>query len=271
MTPRHLNAPIQPAMARPISSGESSWTKWIPGTVTSVCAGHPRTTSSNQSLARTAPGSAFTNSFGTSLQDHLLSGLGTQRLQERALTHLVPVVPRLWPDDRLHVRDTPHGRAMAVGPVEAEGRTPVVEDKGDPLAHIERLEQAVEEAPVLDETVRAGAALRQLLRITHADQVGRDTAPERLQVWQNVAPEVGRGGITVQQHDGIPLANVHVGHLDAKHPPSPLLIRKLRRDHARPLPTSRPFTPPPAKIEGRPPASRVRPPAGTAGGGAGGC
>ena len=33
---------IQPATARPISSGESSWTKWTPRTVTSVCAGSLR-------------------------------------------------------------------------------------------------------------------------------------------------------------------------------------------------------------------------------------
>jgi hypothetical protein len=67
----HVNSPysfdIQPAMARPISSGESSWTKWIPATVTSSCAGHLRTKSTNQSLARIAPGSAFKNSLGTSL------------------------------------------------------------------------------------------------------------------------------------------------------------------------------------------------------------
>jgi hypothetical protein len=61
------NAPIQPAMARPISSGESSWTKWIPATVFSVSAGHPRTRLTSVSLARIAPGSAFRNSLDTLL------------------------------------------------------------------------------------------------------------------------------------------------------------------------------------------------------------
>src|SRR5215475_7494129 len=37
------NFNIQPAIVRPISSGESSWTKWIPATVFSVSIGHPRT------------------------------------------------------------------------------------------------------------------------------------------------------------------------------------------------------------------------------------
>src|SRR5262249_58210697 len=36
------NASIQPAMARPFSCGESSWTKCSPATVTSVCAGKLR-------------------------------------------------------------------------------------------------------------------------------------------------------------------------------------------------------------------------------------
>ena len=39
-SPSQSNAPIQPAMARPISSGESSCTKWTPATVFSVSAGH---------------------------------------------------------------------------------------------------------------------------------------------------------------------------------------------------------------------------------------
>ena len=62
-----------------------------------------------------------------SLQDHLLAGLGTQRLQGWTHIPYVPVVPALRPHDRLHVRDTLHGLAVAVGPVEAEGRAPVMD------------------------------------------------------------------------------------------------------------------------------------------------
>src|SRR5215467_9682876 len=58
---------IQPTMARPISSGESSWTKWIPETVTSVCAGNLRAKSRTAPPVRIPPGSAFTNSLGTLL------------------------------------------------------------------------------------------------------------------------------------------------------------------------------------------------------------
>src|SRR5262245_9076876 len=61
------NAFIQPAMARPISSGESSWTKWTPAIATSVWAGHERAVSRFAPLVTSAPGSAFRNSLGTSL------------------------------------------------------------------------------------------------------------------------------------------------------------------------------------------------------------
>src|SRR5208282_2842713 len=64
---RQPNVPIHSATARPISSGESSWTKWIPATVFSVSAGLPRTRLTSVSLARIAPGSAFRNSLGTLL------------------------------------------------------------------------------------------------------------------------------------------------------------------------------------------------------------
>src|SRR5262249_21272076 len=65
--PRQPNVPIQPTMARPISSGESSCRKWSPATVTSVCAGNPRGESRFAPPATSNPGSAFTNSLGTPL------------------------------------------------------------------------------------------------------------------------------------------------------------------------------------------------------------
>jgi hypothetical protein len=42
---------------------------------------------------------------------------------------------------------------MAVGPVEAEGRAPVMDNEGDPLMHIQGLKQGVEVAAVFDEPV----------------------------------------------------------------------------------------------------------------------
>ena len=74
--------------------------------------------------------------------------------------------------DRLHERDSLHSIAVTVGQVDAEGRAPVMDDEGDPLAHIQGLEQSVEVSAVLDEAIRASAAVRQLGGVTHAKQVG---------------------------------------------------------------------------------------------------
>src|SRR5262249_40188230 len=42
---------------------------------------------------------------------------------------------------------------------------------------------------------------------------------------QHVAPEVRRGGIAVQQQDGVGLSHLHVCHLAPEDPPPVLLVR----------------------------------------------
>src|SRR4029453_19309797 len=59
-----------------------------------------------------------------------------------------------------------------------------MDDQGDPLVHIQGLEQGVEVAAVLDEAIRAGATVRQLVGVAHADQVGSDAAASWPQVRQ---------------------------------------------------------------------------------------
>jgi hypothetical protein len=66
--------------------------------------------------------------------------------------------------DRLHVGYTLHGLAVAVGPVEAEGRTPVVDDEGGPLAHIQSVEQGVKVAAVLARWLLRRSRVRSLSR-----------------------------------------------------------------------------------------------------------
>jgi hypothetical protein len=51
-----------------------------------------------------------------------------------------------------------------------------MDDEGDPLVHIEGLEQAVEMAAVLNEATRAGATVGQLVGVAHADRAGDDAA-----------------------------------------------------------------------------------------------
>ena len=87
------------------------------------------------------------------LQNHLLASLRTQGMQEWTHVHVVPVVPTLRSHDRLHVRDSFHDLAMTVGPIEAEGRTPIVDDQCDPLTHIEGFEEGVEITAMFDEAI----------------------------------------------------------------------------------------------------------------------
>ena len=63
-----------------------------------------------------------------------------------------------------------------------------MDDEGDPIAHIQSIEESVKVAAVLDKAIRAGATIRQLVGVAHADQVGGDTAAQWLQVRQHVAP-----------------------------------------------------------------------------------
>jgi hypothetical protein len=51
-----------------------------------------------------------------------------------------------------------------------------MDDERDPLVHFKSVEQGVEVATVLDEAIRAGTTVRQLVGVAHADQVGGDAA-----------------------------------------------------------------------------------------------
>jgi hypothetical protein len=90
-------------------------------------------------------------------------------------------------------------------------------DQGDALTHSEFLQQGVEVAAVFDEAVRLGSAVRQLVGVTHADQIRCDAASEGLEVGQHVALQVGGRGISVQQDNRIALANFDVGQAVAKY------------------------------------------------------
>ena len=89
----------------------------------------------------------------------------------------VSVGRRLSPGSaRLHIRDALHGISVVIGPVEAESRSPVMDDQGDTLAQIQGFEQGIEITPQLNEPIRARPAAGQLVGIPHADVVGRNAA-----------------------------------------------------------------------------------------------
>jgi hypothetical protein len=106
-----------------------------------------------------------------------------------------------------------------------------VDDQGDALAHIQRLEQRAEITAVLDEPIGTRPALRQLVGVAHTDQIGSDATAQRFQMRQHVAPQVRRGRIAVQEDDGIPSSRLHVRHLTAEHLASLLFVRKCGRYH----------------------------------------
>ena len=119
----------------------------------------------------------------------------------------------------------PRGRPpVAVRPVEAEGRAPVVHDPDDVRRDAEGGEGAVEVLAVLDESVPSRPGVVELLGVAHADEVEGDAARQRCHARHDVAPEIGRGRVAVQEDDGVAPARLDVGHALAEH-----LDRPLRR------------------------------------------
>ena len=49
------------------------------------------------------------------------------------------------------------------------------------------------------EAVGVGAGVAELVRIAHADQVGRDNAANRRDCRHHIAPQIGRGRVAVQE------------------------------------------------------------------------
>jgi hypothetical protein len=87
-----------------------------------------------------------------------------------------------------------------------------VDDKGDSSPHTERLEERVEVAAVLDEGVGMGTAVRQLVRIAHANQVGREAMAEAREVGDDVASEGGGCRVAVEEDDRVALPGLDIGH-----------------------------------------------------------
>ena len=83
--------------------------------------------------------------------EHHLVARGRAESLEYLAGRVRPLFPGDGHHDRLHVRDALDGARMAVGPVEAERRAPVVDHERHVAVDAERLEQGVEVLAVLDE------------------------------------------------------------------------------------------------------------------------
>ena len=109
------------------------------------------------------------------IENHGLSCIGPQAF-EYGPSRFGPGVPRDRPHDRLHVDDAENPITMAVRPIEAKSRSPVVDDQRHPVTEVECLEQFIEVLAVLDERIAVSARIGQLIRVSHADEVRRYAA-----------------------------------------------------------------------------------------------
>jgi hypothetical protein len=92
------------------------------------------------------------------------------------------------------------GRGVPARPVEPQCASPVVDDERDALEGSDLLEEGIQVAAVVDEAV---ALVWSRIGVAHPDQVGRDAAAERLQVRDDVAPQVGLGRVAVQDASAV--------------------------------------------------------------------
>src|SRR5690348_12698622 len=101
-----------------------------------------------------------------------------------------------------------------------------MQNKCRTFAHFKRLKQSIQVAAVLEEPIGTRTAVVQLVRIAHADQIGGKAASQPLQMRNDIAPDIGRGGIAMQKDNGITLSNFDIGHLMSQHCLIVLFIRK---------------------------------------------
>ena len=132
-----------------------------------------------------------------------------------------------------HVHDARDAVRVAARPVEPEARPPVVQHQRDRRRAVvrepDRLEPRIQVRGVLVERVRAADG--QAPAFAHADQVGREAAPERRHVRDHVAPQVRAGRVPVQKHDrGVRIMPV-IGRLGVRH----FRLQDPRRLHGGPI------------------------------------
>ena len=109
---------------------------------------------------------------------------------------------------------------MGASPVESERAAPVVDGEGDFRGGgggEDGVEEGREVAEVVGEAVGKGG---HFIRGAHADQVDGDAPSVWGNVRKDVAPEVGGGGVSVKEEDGLAGrrdgANIDISHAGAE-------------------------------------------------------
>ena len=116
--------------------------------------------------------------------------------------------------DGLHVGDRLDLVGEAGRSMKTEGRTPIMHDQSDVFRDPQGVEPRVQIARMVDKAV---SLRRRFSGLAHSDQVGRQAATVFAEIGDDVPPEVGRGRITMKEHDRIALADVDEAHLGIEH------------------------------------------------------
>src|SRR5262249_33094571 len=146
------------------------------------------------------------------VEDQRLAFIRTQRLENRSGIAEVFPSPCGW--YRLHIGDGRDVRRVANCPMETQCRSPIMQNQYDVFGQSKSLEPSVKIARMIHEPV---CVCRRLSRLTHPDQIGRETAAEFGYIGDDVAPEIGGGRIAVQEHDRLADANIDVAEFRVEH------------------------------------------------------
>src|SRR5712692_8417577 len=106
---------------------------------------------------------------------------------------------------------------MSRCPMKSQRRAPVMYHQRH-VAEREAVEPAIEITRMVNESVRTG---RVLSALSHTDQIRREASAQRLEMRNNVAPEIRGGGVAMEKNDrravvrGLYECDLAVEHSDA--------------------------------------------------------
>src|SRR6516162_1825294 len=122
----------------------------------------------------------------------------------------VRFVPSARVCDRFIIGNRLYLLGMASGAIEADGRSPVMQDQRDVLGKLKRLEPCIHVARLVDKAVGLG---RRLAGPAHSHEIGRQTPAMRTYERNDIAPLIRPGWIAVQKDDGFALSHINVANL----------------------------------------------------------
>src|ERR1700733_5977936 len=103
---------------------------------------------------------------------------------------------------------------MPLCPPKPQCRTPIMDHKDYIARNSKRLEPGIQVALLISKPI---AAIRRSSRIAHPNKVRRQATPERQQERDDVAPQVRRCRIAVQENNRISLSDIDAGHRRAEN------------------------------------------------------